>query len=899
MKTRALLFTFGVLRFFISSDSPANEIVGFTEKDLATYKQEIRESHREWTTGPKLYLHKAIGNLTVHKASSAETYEAYFHIPISFEEQAPILIKVESPDLIDYRFIHLNPPNILIAVRLNRAPATSINWTGWVLVKETRYPELPDYVPIPTVDQLPDSVRKWLVSTDCSQLSVPIVQEMAATLRGTTTNLLNLANSINTYCFGIPWEWIRFPISFDAVYAMNWGNSCTGHAHAGAALFRANGIPARSILNIPIWYPGYMDMHWIIDYFVPEYGWIKMETSHGHNFYSSENTVVVFVSHPEDEFPLFYPVGCDEQWHTSDPALGHNPNWGEAHRAFSLNTVTTSTDTMDLAHSLTQSVFHYYTHLWGIPLPPEHEECLQIAYANQQAALIAFQNVDLDLYVALMQEALLYYQNMTPGPWTTLFFEDFEDGQGAWSTGGMQNEWEWGVPSYGPSQAHSGDCCWGTDLEGTYENNADCWLKSPPVDLSGIGCAYVSFWVWNWVEDNIWDTSNFFNIHDPLWLDITLDGTTFYPLCGQMGGVNDDPEIPPVGGWSRVVLDLTQYVGNTVRIRFRFQSDNQNTQPGSYIDDVHVYTKDITGFVPSFTGEPRCGNAPLEVSFTGQSLKDIVTWKWDFDDDGAIDSYKQNPVWTYEEPGTYTVGLEAFNGSITGTSVHENFITIFDGETALHFNGFSSYVHCPPNPNMDFIDAITIETWIKPYGWGQFQGIHNGTFIDKGLFSLSFVRRGPVLNDSSLVFQVVREHRAESYSNTPENSINPGEWQHVAATYKSSGEVEIFINGEKQPITQIVLPSSSLTENGLVIGNSSDYGTAYNGVIDEIRLWNIVRTTDDIQTHMDLYLTGHEPGLVVYWQMNEGNGGTITDHSGNGNDGTIVDASWIQGVHFG
>ena len=88
--------------FVVSSDVLAGEIVGFTQEDIEAYKPEIRDSHEERTAGPKLYLHKAIGELTVDKESSTETYEAYFHIPISFEEQAPILIEVESPDLIDY-----------------------------------------------------------------------------------------------------------------------------------------------------------------------------------------------------------------------------------------------------------------------------------------------------------------------------------------------------------------------------------------------------------------------------------------------------------------------------------------------------------------------------------------------------------------------------------------------------------------------------------------------------------------------------------------------------------------------------------------------------------------------------------------------------------------------------
>ncbi|UCE17852.1 MAG: T9SS type A sorting domain-containing protein, partial [Gemmatimonadota bacterium] len=380
--------------------------------------------------------------------------------------------------------------------------------------------------------------------------------------------------------------------------------------------------------------------------------------------------------------------------------------------------------------------------------------------------------------------------------------------------------------------------------------------------------------------------------------DITLDGTTFYPLCGQMGGVNDDPEIPPVGGWSRVVLDLTQYAGNTVRIRFRFQSDNEHTQPGSYIDDVHVYTKDATGFVPSFTGEPRCGHAPLEVCFTGQSLRDIETWRWDFENDGTIDSYEQNPIWTYGEPGTYTVGLEAFDGSVSGVSNHENYITVFDGEAALHFNGHSGYVQCLPNPNINLTDGVTIETWIKPLGWDQFQRIHNGTLIDKGVLSLRFIQKSLIMNDSSLVFQIVHEDGRVSYSNTPQNSMHLEEWQHIAATYKSSGGAEVFINGEKQPTTRRVYSSGSVDEHEMIIGNSANYGSAFHGVIDEVRLWDIARTSDDIRSHMDSYLTGYEPGLVGYWQMNEGSGGTIEDRSGNGCNGTLVNVSWNQGIHL-
>jgi hypothetical protein len=137
---------------------------------------------------------------------------------------------------------------------------------------------------------------------------------------------------------------------------------------------------------------------------------------------------------------------------------------------------------------------------------------------------------------------------------------------------------------FGPHRAYSGDRCWGTDLDDTYDNNADCWLESPWIDLHRLSSASLSFSLWNGVEDQTQGL-----VFDPLWVELTQNGISTIPICHHMGGVNDDPEIPDVGGWTRIVLDLTLFWESDVRIRFRFASNEEDTQPGSYIDDVHVY----------------------------------------------------------------------------------------------------------------------------------------------------------------------------------------------------------------------------------------------------------------------------------------------------------------------
>lgn len=468
---------------------------------------------------------------------------------------------------------------------MNKAPTSNLDWTAWVLVRHKDYSDLPSVVRIPKVHELPEEVRPWLRNTDCAQLDANKVRKEAIAVRGNTENLMTLATDICLYCYNIPWQFPHYPIAFDAVYAMKWGSSCTGHAHAGAALFRANGIPARTILNLPTSGGTFYDHHWIIDYYVPDYGWVRMETSTGQHPAFAKDEIVTFLCNPEDEFPLFYPSAIEGQWHTSDPVLGtHNPWWAGAHNAYKDKLIIEDAVKANLAHELTQSVFSYYVQYFGIELPPGHDLLLQDAVKCQTDAIGDFQKGDLDGYISNMQTALKYYERIQPGPVTRVLFENFETSPTGWSHGGTMDEWEWGMPTYGPKKAHSGDYCYGTDLDGDYENNADNWLLSPEIDLSDFTSAYMYFWVWNWVHDK-----NQGLVYDPLWLDITTDGQQYIPLCSEMGGVNDDPLIPDVGGWNRIVLDLTRYAGEKVRIRFRFKSNASIVQPGSYIDDILIF----------------------------------------------------------------------------------------------------------------------------------------------------------------------------------------------------------------------------------------------------------------------------------------------------------------------
>lgn len=102
-----------------------------------------------------------------------------------------------------------------------------------------------------------------------------------------------------------------------------------------------------------------------------------------------------------------------------------------------------------------------------------------------------------------------------------------------------------------------------------------------------------------------------------------------------------------------------------------------------------------------YTVDERSGKAPLTVHFTDRSTGDIapVSWEWDFDNDGNIDSYEQNPEWTYDHIGSYTVTLTVGDGiGHFNTETKFDFINIlddFEPEAPVNFevdaNGYATW----------------------------------------------------------------------------------------------------------------------------------------------------------------------------------------------------------------
>jgi ligand-binding sensor domain-containing protein len=84
-----------------------------------------------------------------------------------------------------------------------------------------------------------------------------------------------------------------------------------------------------------------------------------------------------------------------------------------------------------------------------------------------------------------------------------------------------------------------------------------------------------------------------------------------------------------------------------------------------------------TSLLTQIDGTPVSGTAPLTVAFTGTATNTLTSptiWWWSFGDGGT--AMTQNPSHTYENPGTYTVSLAAYDGILMNISCRTAYITV-------------------------------------------------------------------------------------------------------------------------------------------------------------------------------------------------------------------------------
>ncbi len=126
-------------------------------------------------------------------------------------------------------------------------------------------------------------------------------------------------------------------------------------------------------------------------------------------------------------------------------------------------------------------------------------------------------------------------------------------------------------------------------------------------------------------------------------------------------------------------------------------------------------------------------------------------------------------------------------------------------------------------------------------------------------------------------------------------------WSHLAVTFDGA-TLRLYVNGSQvssRAITGTILG----TDDPLWIGGNRPYGEYFQGVIDEVRVYDRALSPSEVRAEMSTPIRRNGgssgTGLVGAYAFDAGSGTVATDLSGKGNTGEIIGATWTTQGRFG
>ncbi len=242
----------------------------------------------------------------------------------------------------------------------------------------------------------------------------------------------------------------------------------------------------------------------------------------------------------------------------------------------------------------------------------------------------------------------------------------------------------------------------------------------------------------------------------------------------------------------------------------------------------------------------------------------------------------------------YSVQAYAINSEGTSYGGVQTFTTLMKTPgNALDFDG-SDYVQA--NTISFQGSSVSIEAWVRArsFNSGGFPD-YNISDLVKDVNEKVVLRLGDSDQDNNKP-QFVLSLEGGTHKLTAITQLNANQWYNIAATYDGT-TMKLYINGALDNSLNIMGGNTITSGAGnLVIGGNSG-GRYLDGKLDEIRVWNDTRSSEEILANMCQALDGDEDGLIAYYNFNSSTGNTLYDISSNGHNGTLYymdNADWVN-----
>lgn len=191
------------------------------------------------------------------------------------------------------------------------------------------------------------------------------------------------------------------------------------------------------------------------------------------------------------------------------------------------------------------------------------------------------------------------------------------------------------------------------------------------------------------------------------------------------------------------------------------------------------------------------------------------------------------------------------------------------------------------------VDTYTLEAWVRMSNFNR----NNQAIFNVQANNELYVRFG----DANRPYNYLQVKAHGDGGTDTDRDWNPNQWYHIAIVYNGS-ELVIYRDGKRIAGKQVPAPKGGMVIDGLqMVSSSSSYFPA-ECAMSQVRLWNYARSEAEIQNNMYYEVNPKNPSLIGLWPLDEGEGNTFRDATGQGRDMTAQQSiirRWEPNVTFG
>lgn len=285
---------------------------------------------------------------------------------------------------------------------------------------------------------------------------------------------------------------------------------------------------------------------------------------------------------------------------------------------------------------------------------------------------------------------------------------------------------------------------------------------------------------------------------------------------------------------------------------------------------------------------------------------DSISYAMDWTVDGAAFSGASTSEWpgdTVDEGEVFgaeewTCTATPSDGTDTGDTASASVDVLDPCTYALSFDGSSDYASFGEPASLDFArsSSYSIEVWVNV----QSIPSSGGTLYNYGDYESGRDNRalGAYISSTG---QLIVKNRGSSGTVTLQSTsaLSLGQWYHVHVQQEIGVGTRLYIDGVLEasststPGTISFRNSQEWTLGGRYYSTYGGYALFLDGYLSEFRVWSDIRSASEIAdaaTYVPVDPTA-ESDLEGMWSLDEGTGATLTDVSGNADDGVMVNGS--------